>query len=150
MSPWLKHFSVIICRAAFLLLRFQKCLPWKRLWKGKGSYDRNYCSRKPWLQECDNRLKQQWGRDGWNQNAKVRIRTNVSKVDFLHKFTQGKSATPTCTAPWYSYLSYFYQGKQLCPIVRTPVRAYPGLNFNPGFFFFLSKALSPDNFLYSF
>ena len=27
------------------------------------------------------------------------------------------------------------------PVVRTPVRANPGLNFNPGFFFFLSKAL---------
>ena len=31
-----------------------------------------------------------------------------------------------------------YQG----PVVRTPVSANPGLNFNPGFFFFLSKALS--------
>ena len=30
----------------------------------------------------------------------------------------------------------------LGPVVRTPVRANPGLNFNPGFFFFLSKALS--------
>ena len=30
-----------------------------------------------------------------------------------------------------------YQG----PVVRTPVSANPGLNFNPGFFFFLSKAL---------
>ena len=39
----------------------------------------------------------------------------------------------------------------LCPVVRTPVSAnHPGLNFNPSFFFFLSKALSPDNFLYSF
>ena len=38
----------------------------------------------------------------------------------------------------------------LCPVVRTPVSANPGLNFNPGFFFFLSKALSPDNFLYYF
>ena len=27
------------------------------------------------------------------------------------------------------------------PVVRTPVGANPGLNFNPGFFFFLSKAL---------
>ena len=27
------------------------------------------------------------------------------------------------------------------PVVRTPVSANPGLNFNPGFFFFLSKAL---------
>ena len=27
------------------------------------------------------------------------------------------------------------------PVVRTPVSASPGLNFNPGFFFFLSKAL---------
>ena len=39
----------------------------------------------------------------------------------------------------------------LCPVVGTPVSAnHPGLNFNPSFFFFLSKALSPDNFLYSF
>ena len=28
----------------------------------------------------------------------------------------------------------------LGPVVRTPVSANPGLNFNPGFFFFLSKA----------
>ena len=27
------------------------------------------------------------------------------------------------------------------PVVRTPVSANPGLNSNPGFFFFLSKAL---------
>ena len=26
------------------------------------------------------------------------------------------------------------------PVVRTPVGANPGLNFNPGFFLFLSKA----------
>ena len=38
----------------------------------------------------------------------------------------------------------------LCPVFRTPVSANPGLNFNPSFFFFLSKTLSPDNFLYSF
>ena len=40
--------------------------------------------------------------------------------------------------------------RDLCPVVRTLVSTNPGLNFNPGFFFFLSKALSPDNFLYSF
>ena len=28
------------------------------------------------------------------------------------------------------------------PVVRTPVSANPRLNFNPGFFVFLSKALS--------
>ena len=28
------------------------------------------------------------------------------------------------------------------PVVRTRVSANPGLNLNPGFFFFLSKALS--------
>ena len=28
------------------------------------------------------------------------------------------------------------------PVGRTPVSANPGLNFNPGFFIFLSKALS--------
>ena len=27
------------------------------------------------------------------------------------------------------------------PVVRTPVSANPGFNFNPGFFFFLLKAL---------
>ena len=30
----------------------------------------------------------------------------------------------------------------LGPVVRTPVSANLGLNFNPGFFFLLSKALS--------
>ena len=40
--------------------------------------------------------------------------------------------------------------RALGPVVRTPVSADPGLNFNPGFFFFIPKALSPDNFLYSF
>ena len=30
----------------------------------------------------------------------------------------------------------------LGPVVRKPVSANPGLNFNPGFFFCLSKALS--------
>ena len=29
----------------------------------------------------------------------------------------------------------------LGPVVRTPLSANPGLNFNPGLFFFLSKAL---------
>ena len=32
------------------------------------------------------------------------------------------------------------------PVVRTPVNANPGLNFNQGFFFFSSKALSQMNF----
>ena len=31
--------------------------------------------------------------------------------------------------------------KKSGPVVRTPVSATLGLNFNPGFFFFLSKAL---------
>ena len=31
----------------------------------------------------------------------------------------------------------------LGPVVRTPVRANPGLNLNPGFLMFLSKTLSP-------
>ena len=30
----------------------------------------------------------------------------------------------------------------LGPVVRTPLSANPGLNFNPGLFFFLSKALT--------
>ena len=31
-------------------------------------------------------------------------------------------------------------GKQLGPVVRRSISANPGLNFNPGFFFFCSKA----------
>ena len=31
---------------------------------------------------------------------------------------------------------------QLGPVVQMPVSANPGLNFNPGFFFYLPKALS--------
>ena len=38
----------------------------------------------------------------------------------------------------------------LGPVVRTLVSANPGLNFNPGFFFFLSKALSWIIFYISF
>ena len=34
------------------------------------------------------------------------------------------------------------RNNKLGPVVRTRVSAYPGLNFNPGFFFFLPKALS--------
>ena len=37
---------------------------------------------------------------------------------------------------------HFRVFKTLGPVVRTPVNVNPGLNFNPGFFFFLSKALS--------
>ena len=36
------------------------------------------------------------------------------------------------------------------PVVRTPVSANPGLNFNPGFFLFFIKSTLWDNFLYSF
>ena len=32
--------------------------------------------------------------------------------------------------------------KGLDPVVRRPISANPGLNFNPGFFFFFSKAFS--------
>ena len=32
--------------------------------------------------------------------------------------------------------------RALGPVVRTPISTDPGLNFNPGFFFFLSKAHS--------
>ena len=39
---------------------------------------------------------------------------------------------------------------QLGPVVRTPVSANPGLNFNPGFFIFLSKALSRTIFSFLF
>ena len=39
-------------------------------------------------------------------------------------------------------MTYFRGFKTLGPVVRTPVSANLGLNFNPGFFFFLSKALS--------
>ena len=38
----------------------------------------------------------------------------------------------------------------LGPVVRSPVSANPGLNFNPGFFFFLSKALSRIIFSFLF
>ena len=36
------------------------------------------------------------------------------------------------------------------PVVGTPVSANPGLNFNPGFFIFLSKALSRIIFSFLF
>ena len=36
------------------------------------------------------------------------------------------------------------------PVVRTPVSANPGLNFNPGFFIFLSKVLSRIIFSFLF
>jgi len=46
---------------------------------------------------------------------------------------------------------YFcFESGILGQVVRTRVSANLGLNFNPGFFFFLSKALSLDNFLYFF
>ena len=32
--------------------------------------------------------------------------------------------------------------KNLGPVVRRPISAYPGLNFNPGLFFFSSKPFS--------
>ena len=38
----------------------------------------------------------------------------------------------------------------LGPVVGTPVSTNPGLNFNPGFLIFLSKALSRIIFLFSF
>ena len=41
----------------------------------------------------------------------------------------------------FVYLPPFIS-KILGRVVQTPVSANPGLNFNPGFFFFLSKALS--------
>ena len=40
----------------------------------------------------------------------------------------------------------FNLNKELGPVVRTPVSDNPGLNFNPGYFFFLSKALSRIRF----
>ena len=40
----------------------------------------------------------------------------------------------------------FNLNKELGPVVRTPFSANPGLNFNPGYFFFLSKALSRISF----
>ena len=36
------------------------------------------------------------------------------------------------------------------PVVRKPVSVNPGLNFNPGFFIFLSKALSQIIFSFLF
>ena len=41
----------------------------------------------------------------------------------------------------HTVLFQFY-GSNLGPVVRTPVKFNPGLNFNVGFFIFLSKALS--------
>ena len=41
---------------------------------------------------------------------------------------------------------YVHQG----PVVRAPVSANPGLNFNPGFFIFLSNALSRIIFSFLF
>ena len=41
-----------------------------------------------------------------------------------------------------SFLCYSLYVIGLGGVVQTPVSANPGLNFNPGFFFFLSKALS--------
>ena len=41
-----------------------------------------------------------------------------------------------------SYLNPALNNSVLGPVVRTPVSTNPGLNFNPGFFLFLSKALS--------
>ena len=38
----------------------------------------------------------------------------------------------------------------LGPVVRTPVSANPGLNFNPGFYIFLIKSTFSDNFFDSF
>ena len=36
------------------------------------------------------------------------------------------------------------------PVIRTPVSANPGINFNPGFFIFVSKALSRIIFSFLF
>ena len=36
------------------------------------------------------------------------------------------------------------------PVIRTPVSANPGLNFNPRFFFYVSKALSGITFFILF
>ena len=44
------------------------------------------------------------------------------------------------------HLEYSIHGKELGPVVRRPISANPGLNFNPGFFFFCSKAFSWINF----
>ena len=50
-----------------------------------------------------------------------------SSFRFLRSFASMLNASP----------EFSEQG----PVVRTPVGANPELNFNPGFFFFLSKAL---------
>ena len=41
-----------------------------------------------------------------------------------------------------SFLFLTAANKNLGPVVRTPVSANPGLNFNQGFFFLSSKELS--------
>ena len=40
------------------------------------------------------------------------------------------------------HLAYSIHGKELGPVVRRPISVNPGLNFNPGFFFFCSKTIS--------
>ena len=40
--------------------------------------------------------------------------------------------------------------KKLGPVVRRPISAYPGLNFNPGLFFFSSKPFSRTIFSITF
>ena len=40
------------------------------------------------------------------------------------------------------HLAYSIHGKELGPVVRRPISVNPGLNFNPGFFFFRSKTIS--------
>ena len=48
----------------------------------------------------------------------------------------------------WTHLSNFDQS--VGPVVRTPVSANPGLNFNTGFFYLVIKSTFSDNFLYSF
>ena len=58
-------------------------------------------------------------------------RSAALKVELLQNCVRS-----ALTLPWEQ--SFDSQG----PVVRTPVSANPGLKFNQGFFFFLSKALS--------
>ena len=67
-------------------------------------------------------------------------RSKYRYTDIIAAYTEAKPAIENCIVIALEILG---------PVVRMPVSTNPGLNFNPAFFFLLSKALS-DNFLHSF
>ena len=71
-----------------------------------------------------------------------------NEIEFLKiKAYFNKSKLFSCTLRWIQAAVTL---SNLGPVVRTPVSANPGLNFNPGFFIFLSKALSQIIFSFLF